>query len=425
MKKLFVLGMAALLLVAFSVPAMADVKIGGIIFTDFYYLDRNKESMFNPGPIKVPSLLPSPTGARMGERYSSYTNTTIQIPNITRLYGRWTNEDNVGMYIEFGIGQGGGGIDASSSDDQNSVVVRHAYGWWDVNPMFQIMAGHSTTPFSPLNPEQLLGTRSGSVNIIGVGYGDYYAGRFTQVRGTFHFGKVAKLEIALVDPNGNMAVYGAYNPITGAPWNGAGLNVTNNTVIPRIDIGVPIYLGPVHLYPGFLWQRRAVDIISTAGVTSPDDNITTWIGSLAAKLGFGPFGFSIEGNYGENWGNTRGLAGMSMPVLISGAVAKNNNSINNAETYSFWADLSYKFGPVTPNLIYGQMKTKNKVSGSDVNNDCRSQMYGISVPIDLAKGFRLRPEFMWYDDGDYNVDNLGSQDLGHYTVVGVQFQITF
>jgi hypothetical protein len=52
-------------------------------------------------------------------------------------------------------------------------------------------------------------------------------------------------------------------------------------------------------------------------------------------------------------------------------------------------------------------------------------MYGISVPIDLAKGFRLRPEFMWYDDGSYNVDGRGSQDLGHYTILGVQFQITF
>ena len=52
MKKLFIFGIAALLLVAFTVPAMAKVKIGGIIFTDFYYLDRdeeNSESMGNRG----------------------------------------------------------------------------------------------------------------------------------------------------------------------------------------------------------------------------------------------------------------------------------------------------------------------------------------------------------------------------------------
>jgi hypothetical protein len=395
MKKLFVLGMAALLLVAFSVPAMADVKIGGIIFTDFYYISRDKESMFNPN-----------------QGNDSYSNTQIQVPNITRLYGRWTNEDNVGMYIEFGLGQGGGGIDMSSSDDQNSAVVRHAYGWWDVNPMFQIMAGHSTTPFSPLNPSQLLGTRSGSVNIIGVGYGDYYAGRFAQVRGTFKFGKVARLEIALVDPNGVMAA-GQFYP-TGYS--------ANNTMIPRVDISVPLYLGPVHLYPGILWQRRGVDL--PAGSTV-DNTITTWIGTLGGKLGMGPFALSAEFNYGENWGNTRGLAGVSAPARIASASLKANNNINNAETYSFWVDLSYKFGPITPSLMYGQMKTKNKVSGTDLNVEAKSQMYGISVPIDLAKGFRVRPELMWYDDGDLKIDQLGSDKLGKYMIAGVQFQITF
>ncbi|MFP3912703.1 MAG: hypothetical protein ACLFUT_11555, partial [Desulfobacteraceae bacterium] len=154
MKKLFVIGMAALLLVAFTVPAMAKVKIGGIIFTDFYYIDRDKENAAWKG---------------LSDGTTSYNNTAIQLPNITRLYGRWTNEDNVGMYIEFGLGQGSGSTDRSTSNDAS---LRHAYGWWDVNPMFQIMAGKSTTPFSPLNPSQLLGTRSGSLNIIGVGYGD-------------------------------------------------------------------------------------------------------------------------------------------------------------------------------------------------------------------------------------------------------------
>jgi len=396
MKKLFVLGMAALLLVAFSVPAMADVKIGGIIFTDFYYIDRNKDNMFNP---------------QRGQ--NSYSNTAIQVPNITRLYGRWTNEDNVGMYIEFGLGQGGGGIDASSSDDQNSAVVRHAYGWWDVNPMFQIMAGHSTTPFSPLNPNQLLGTRSGSVNIIGVGYGDYYAGRFAQVRGTFKFGKVAKLEIALVDPNGAQSAGGQFYP---TPYS------ANNTVIPRIDISVPLYLGPVHLYPGFLWQRRGVDIAAGSTV---DDNITTWIGTIGGKFGMGPFALSGEFNYGENWGNTRGLAGYSMPARMSSASLKSNNDINNAETWSWWVDLSYKFGPIAPSLIFGMMDTKNKVTGTDVGIESQSMMYGISVPIDLAKGFRIRPELMWYDDGKLKTDNLGDENLGKYLIAGVQFQITF
>jgi len=404
MKKLFVVGFAALLLVAFVVPAMADVKIGGIIFTDFYYLDRDSDNA---------------RFYRVNNGQFSYSNTSIQVPNITRLYGRWTNEDNVGMYIEFGLGQGGGGIDLSSSDDSVSAVVRHAYGWWDINPMFQIMAGHSTTPFSPLNPEQLLGTRDGSVNIIGVGYGDYYAGRFVQVRGTWKFDKMAKLEVALVDPNGNMVANNSYYPAN---------YINNNSTLPRVDLSVPLYLGPVHLYPGFLWQRRSVDGATNIFTGQPmDDNMTTWIATLGLKVGWGPLEFSGEFNYGENWGNTRGLAGTSAPARIAMAGFKADGDINNAETYSWWVDLAYKFGPVTPNLIYGQMKSKNKLGVGFLNYDvdAKSQMWGISVPIDLAKGFRLRPELMFYDDGDLDVSAVATQDLGKYMVAGVQFQITF
>jgi hypothetical protein len=144
-------------------------------------------------------------------------------------------------------------------------------------------------------------------------------------------------------------------------------------------------------------------------------------------LGFGPFAFAAEGNYGENWGNTRGLAGTSGPAKIASASLKANSNINNAETYSFWLDLSYKFGPITPHVMYGQMKTKNKtvVLGIDRDQDCKSQMWGISVPIDLAKGFRIRPELMWYDDGEMKVSGQKSDDYGKYAIYGVQFQITF
>ena len=403
MKKLFVIGFAALLLVAFTMPVMAKVKIGGIIFTDFYYINRDKNSYFNP----------------KGE---AYTVTAIQLPNITRLYGRWTNEDNVGMYIEFGIGQTGGAIDGASDD---GVALRHAYGWWDVNPNFQIMAGKSTTPFSPLNPSQLLGTRSGSVNVIGVGYGDFYAGRFVQLRGTFKFGKVARLAIALVDPNGVLATGNLH------PGSAGGIN---NSTIPRIDIGVPLYLGPVHLYPSFAYQHRSYDN-PTYGGKPIDNNLTSYIGSLGAKAGFGPFGIAVEGNWGKNWGNLRGLAGVSPSVgwnpagagtgSIACATVDASNKIHDAETYSFWIDLSFKFGPVTPHVMYGQQKSKNVYLVTNNNVEAKTQMVGFSVPIDLAKGFRIRPECMWYNDGDGAIEGSKSTDFGKYAIYGVQFQITF
>lgn len=406
MKKLFIIGIAALLLVAFSVPAMAKVKIGGIIFTDFYYLDRDSDNAIQHTGYNDP-----------------YQVTAIQVPNITRLYGRWTNEDNVGMFIEFGVGQTGGAVDSSTS---SGVALRHAYGWWDVTPNFQILAGKSTTPFSPLNPSQLLGTRSGSLNIIGVGYGNFYSGRFAQVRGTFKFGKLGRVAVALVDPNGAQRFHATYNNYF--PYDRWGIPYQTNTKLPRIDIAVPLYFGPVSIYPGFLYQYRTVD----TNQSNYDNSISTYIGSLGVKAGFGGFSIEAEGNYGKNWANTRGLIGTSGPsYLASAQVNPDSGAINDATSWSFWVDLSYKIGPVTPHVMFGQEKSDNDVyvglpgQGGQYNASSTSSMWGFSIPIDLAKGFRIRPELMWYDDGELQISGNDELDLGSYAIYGVQFQITF
>ena len=400
MKKLFIVGIAALLLVVFTVPAMAKVKMGGIIFTDFYYLDRDKDNSGGVDP---------------------YTVTTIQVPNITRLYGRWTNEDNVGMFIELGVGQSSGAVDGNSS---NGVTLRHAYGWWDVTPSFQIMAGKSTTPFSPLNPSQMIGTRSGSVNIIGVGYGNYYSGRFAQVRGTFKFGKMGRVALAIVDPNGSQRYHATYNNFF--PYDNWDLPYQNNSKIPRFDLAVPLYFGPVSLYPSFIYQYRTVD----SNDTRYDNSIDTWIGSFGVKAGFGGFGISAEGQYGQNWANTRGLIGTSGPsYLASAQLNPVSGQINNAKTYGYWIDLSYKIGPVTPHVMFGQEKSENdlysELIGQQYALDSTSSMWGFSIPIDLAKGFRVRPELMWYDDGKFQIAGTDELDFGSYAIYGVQFQITF
>jgi len=406
MKKLFVIGIAALLLVAFTMPAMAKVKIGGIIFTDFYYLDRDS------------------TNAGRGGYSGALTGTAIQVPDITRLYARWTNEDNVGMYIELGIGQNTAAVRNQANEGNGSVHLRHAYGWWDVNPSFQIMAGHTTTPFSPLNPSQLLGTRSGSANIIGIGYGEYYSGRFPQVRGTFKFGKVARLAVALCDPHGGAggpwALY--TDPTTGVTEP----TLHTNSKIPMIAVGVPIYAGPVRIYPGILYQHRTIDNAMPAGV---NNDLDTMIGSLGAKAGFGPFGVSAEVNYGQNMLNTDALIGAgsfgnTAVGLASASLNNTTGKMNDAKTLGWWVDLNYKFGPITPHVILGSLGTKRD-NAAGIEQQTTTYMYGVSVPIDLAKGFRIRPELMWYDNGELKTDGAPSVDNGKYMIAGVQFQITF
>lgn len=66
-------------------------------------------------------------------------------------------------------------------------------------------------------------------------------------------------------------------------------------------------------------------------------------------------------------------------------------------------------------------------------------MLGISAPIDLpwiARGFRIRPEIFYFDNGSDNVisfadasnpaiRNVIEIDSGSRTIIGVQLQYTF
>ena len=383
-----------LFLVAVSVSTVpAKVTIGGRVYVDCYYLERNREN------AQYKKLGNAP-----------FANTAIQVPNITRFNLKWTNEDNVGMFIQLGLGQISGGTTLSASD---GVTLRHAYGWWDITENFQVLAGKTTTPISPLLPYQMLGTRSGSLNIIGEGYGELYSGRFAQIRGTYHFTNTIRLAVALVDPNG--AALGNYTPYEAIPYQA-------DTKLPRIDLGLPIYAGPVSIYPSFLYQRRKVDFLTNhPDIDGIDNHIDTYIGSLGVLAGFGPFQFSAEGNWGQNWSNTGGGMGVSPPARKSAATIY-NRQLDNTTTYGWWVDGSYRLGIVTSHIMYGQMKSE----GDKNPMRYKSWFWGISIPIQVAKGFSLAPEFMWYDDGDDNRDAWDNRvNNGRYAIYGVQFQFRF
>jgi len=390
LKRLFVWFTVLFLVIVSADAVPARVTIGGRVYVDCYYVERNRENA---------------RYKNLGN--SSFTNTAIQIPNITRFNVKWTNEDNVGMYIQLGLGQISGGTVLSMSD---GVDLRHAYGWWDLTENFQVLVGKTTTPISPLLPYQMLGTRSGSLNIIGEGYGELYSGRFAQIRGTYHITNTIRLAVALVDPNGDAMVN-----YTAIPYQ-------TDTKLPRIDLGLPVYAGPVSIYPSFLYQRRKVDfLIHHPDIDGIDNHIDTYIGSLGVLTAFGPFQFSAEGNWGRNWSNTGGGMGVSPPARNSAATIYDRR-LDNTTTYGWWVDGSYRLGIVTPHIMYGQMKSE----GDKNPMRYKSWFWGISIPIQLAKGFKLAPEFMWYDDGDDN-RNEGDNRVnnGRYVIYGVQFQFRF
>lgn len=358
--------------------AQAKSTIGGIVFTNAFYSD-------------------------IDDGMTSVSSTNIELANNSRLRVRWDNEDNVGMYIEAAVG--------------SDIKLRHAYGTFKISEKWQILAGQTSTPFAPLNPDVAM------VNNSGQSVGSVSPGRQAQIRFTRKFlNKKGAWAIAFVDPNNGD------DPDDAVVGGDLG---DKSSELPRIDIGAAFRSYNWQLFPSAFYQKQSYSNLTTTG---SEDEIESWGAAFGLKRGFGPVVLSAEYGAGQNWGNTK--------MSISGSPAGNNsaasiindggiNRIADTDNTGFWLDLGFRFTGKetkgTVHVIAGELTSEVDQLGISY----ASSMAGISVPIDLpwiARGFRIRPEAFVFDYGDNTVltgGGLRNVDSGTETIVGVQLQYTF
>jgi hypothetical protein len=411
MKKLFIFAFAAILLMVFTTPVMAKFNIGAVIQTDFYWYEQSAENEVG-GVMNVAGAIP-------GDGDHSFTN--INVPGWSRFNITWTNEKDVRARFEVQAG----GVGAPNNVASPAVTMRHAYGAWQATPNFELMAGWSTTPFSPLTPPQVLATNTGA-HIILLGFGEFYSGRFPQVRGTYKFTDNCRLAVALVDPAIQANTFGLLPTATGG--------VDNDSKLPRIDVGLPFYWGPLKLYPSFFWHQQDFDDVGLNALGLGQENdLDAWGISLGLNMSFGPLTITGELNFGENWAITEGtwlstaVGNSYAPYLLA------NGQFSDTDEFGWWIDVALKLGPVTPHLLYGSRDAENEgVAGplDDLDRRTNAIVFGVTIPV--AKTFVLIPEIGWYDydDGESrgatvaNPTNL-TWDNGEQLVIGLAFRVIF
>lgn len=383
MKKLLTPLMVGMALNGLSAPVAAKSTIGGIVFLNTYYQDESAE--------------------RAGGN-DDVSKSVVKIPDNSRIRVRWNNEDNVAMYTELGIG--------------SDVSLRHAWGSWDMNEEWQILAGQTSTPFAPLDPEVAM------VNNSGQSVGNVKPKRQAQVRMTYKFlNRQGAFAVAIADPNGG-------DDVPDIP-SGNSLG-DKDSKVPRIDIGAAYRAFNWQIFPGAFYQKQTYTNLATSG---SDDDITTWGASLGAKTAFGPIVLSAEIGAGQNWGNSRMSLSGSPAGDNAGAAAYVANGVTklaDTDNLAYWVDAGYRFtaGQLqgSAHLVYGAMNSEGDgPSGSAGDTDYESTMLGVSVPIDvpwIARGFRFRPEVFYFDYGNNKVGGVKT-DGGDETIAGVQLQFTF
>ncbi len=347
----------------------AKSTVGGIIFTNVYYSHLDSDKLAN-----------------------NITKLNVIVPTNSRLRMRWDNEDRVGMYIEAGFGSG------------TQLTIRHAYGKWDLNEQWQILAGHTSTPFAPLNPQVSMVHNSGD------GFGNPNPSRQSQVRFTYKFlNRQGAVALAILDPN------------TGVSYDN---NVTGDVILKesrtaRFDLGAVYKTFNMQLFPSaFYTQTQYEDVFAK--------NLDIWGVCLGLRTALGRFTFASEVSTGQNWGNTK----MSDVNNVNGesrtaAIRVGDKLINNNVTKG-WVDIGYRFAGDTLkgelHVVAGYDKAKS--ADNSVKQEYVNKMYGVSMPIDMpwiGRGFRLRPELFRYVE----LDKINADTDRTETIVGVQVQVTF
>ena len=422
MKKLSIFILILFVCVAFAVPAVAKVKVGGKVYVDTMYIKNDEHFQRNAAAF----------AAALNSVDASRSWFTIDVPGSTRLYGKWTNDaGDVGMHIEIGLrGEEGGG---------ERVNTRYAYGWWKINPMFKLTVGQQDEVIAPYKNAQSMGThgklanrRDNVMNHTGLrGFGAIGNDRKEGIRLDTKLGEKSNLAIAIYNPNVNNAI-------------GSWATRDEEEVLPRLDITYSVSLGAFSLAPGFSWQKVQYEWDPQSPNLANDfTDFDAWVWALPVKFApGGPITVSAELTFGENLGNgnwNTGSYGYPAPNGNVAAGAQFDNPVLNGvattvvadtEFLGFWADLAWKAHPIaTIHFMYGMQQLSNDDRLAQANRwDNTRVAYGVSIPIKVAKGFTIRPEIFYYDYGENEVNGIvdpANGDMGSQTLVGVQFLVAF
>jgi len=409
MKKFLIVALSALVFVCLAGPAMAKVQMGGMITADTYYWyqsDANVSGGVAPGAL--------PTSGSLGT-----TNFNLTAP-LNRLNAKYTSDDGmIGGFIEI---RGGGDLATSP------FVWNYAYIDWRFNPNVYLRVGRQTQTFAIMAPQQMIGWADQG-HIVGLNFGDVHGGTARDaIRLYWKFNDMVRMEIQALDPDSDPTGASNLNMVQpGIIPGSAPQNATEDNAIPRFDLSLPISVGNFKIEPSFTWVQTKFENIGPGS----DDSFDSYGLALGVSAGFGPVILGGEFTWGRNLGAANYVgAGNWAPTAYDSNADGFVDKIEDTDGYAWWFHLGVKLGPATIYGIVGNNNTDNDgnpaVANDPLEFDISQWMYGVSVPISVAKGFTIRPEFMYYDyDGSAEQGGVNGVDRGDQWLLGIQWQLVF
>jgi len=277
--------------------------------------------------------------------------------------------------------------------------LRRLFGTWNFGGG-TLLVGQEYTPLFTVISNQIYGD---DVDLLT--YGGFYGGRLAQLRLTF-----GNFQIAAIAPNANLdpaTVIGVGNSEILLPKFEAAYRIAQDNWWAKIGAGYQTF-----------------DMYNAASQTGSSNDITSYVGLLAAGITFGPATFSGEVFGGQNAGHFAVMSVSNATLATSRAygVAKYTaatNSVVDNDCIGFNLVASYKANDMfTFEAGLGQAKTELDESAA-IKDDVTS--YYLQAVITLAKGVTITPEIGRVDFNQN--DTLANSPTNTY--FGAKWQLDF
>lgn len=270
----------------------------------------------------------------------------------------------------------------SSASSTTGTGLRILYGRWNFGGG-ELAVGQYYTPAYYGFGNQAVSNDTGMA-----GWGATAAGRAPMVRLKFGGFSIAAVKT---------------NPTTYAGYT------LDSTVLPKIEGAYEGNFGPVALHVSAGYQNA-----SATSTANDSVDTTSFIGQVFVKYGAGPFEIGGAFNYGSNYGNYFGAGNTADVATLSGTEVKDATTWQGALYAGFKVN-----DMVGLEAGFGMVNTSPDSSVS--SNDDTALAYYLQVPLTLADGVLIVPEFGKFDWDE----NSAKVKEGDRTYFGAKFQINF
>jgi hypothetical protein len=294
MKKFIIVVLAAFICLAFTLPAMAKVTVGGRIALDWSYLDKDAQaSSTTSSSVSGATVQGIDTGRGQTATSNGFKDMNFVVPwTLNRLNVKYTSDD--GALTGFIEWRGGGSNDASA----DAGFLNYTYLTWQITPSNQITFGKQTTNFARFIPQQWVGTHVGT--IVGVGFGNVHHGTArTGIKGYWRMSDMIGLVWGLYDADVVAPSSGLVVVSTGAGIPGiTTFDSPQENQLPRIDLALPIRFPWGRIEPSVTWSTATYD----QAPAGSEDSYDMYGLSLGGNGSWGMFSLEAEVTWGRNLG---------------------------------------------------------------------------------------------------------------------------